>query len=46
MEDTLEPIRFDTKVAVLLHEDLAPGQALNVTAFRIIGRYSVPSASS
>jgi len=37
MEDTLEPIRFDTKVAVLLHEDLAPWQALNVTAFLISG---------
>ncbi|KAA1397431.1 DUF2000 domain-containing protein [Aeromicrobium ginsengisoli] len=37
MDDTLEPIRFDTKVAVLLHEDLAPWQALNVTAFLISG---------
>ena len=37
MEDTLEPIRFDTKVAVLLHEDLASGQALNVTAGLVSG---------
>lgn len=37
MDDTLEPIRFDTKVAVLLHEDLASWQALNVTAFLISG---------
>ena len=37
MDDALEPIRFDTKVAVLLHEDLASWQALNVTAFLISG---------
>src|SRR4051812_18568369 len=37
MDDTLEPIRFDTKVAVLLHADLAPWQALNVTAFLVSG---------
>lgn len=37
MDDTLEPIRFDTKVAVLLHEDLASWQALNVTAFLMSG---------
>ena len=37
MDDTLEPIRFDTKVAVLLHEELAPWQALNVTAFLMSG---------
>jgi len=37
MDDTIEPIRFDTKVAVLLHEDLAPWQALNVTAFLVSG---------
>jgi hypothetical protein len=35
--DTPEPIRFDTKVAVLLHEDLASWQALNVTAFLVSG---------
>ncbi|GAA3526665.1 DUF2000 domain-containing protein [Aeromicrobium panaciterrae] len=35
--DDLEPIRFDTKIAVLLHEDLEPWQALNVTAFLISG---------
>jgi hypothetical protein len=37
MDDTPEPIRFDTKIAVLLHEDLASWQALNVTAFLISG---------
>ena len=37
MDDTLDPIRFDTKVAVLLHEDLASWQALNVTAFLVSG---------
>ena len=37
MDDTPEPIRCDTKVAVLLHEDLAPWQALNVTAFLVSG---------
>ena len=37
MDDALEPIRFDTKVAVLLHEDLASWQALNVTAFLVSG---------
>ena len=26
-------VRFDTKIAVLLREDLQPWQALNVTAF-------------
>lgn len=35
--DTTEPIRFDTKVAVLLRDDLEPWQALNVTAFLISG---------
>ena len=37
MDNTPEPIRFDTKVAVLLHEDLASWQALNVTAFLVSG---------
>ena len=37
MDDTTEPIRFDTKVAVLLRDDLEPWQALNVTAFLISG---------
>ncbi|MEU2712460.1 DUF2000 domain-containing protein [Streptomyces sp. NPDC007205] len=32
-----EPIRFDTKIAVLLREDLAPWQRLNVTAFLVSG---------
>lgn len=31
------PQRFDTKVVVLLEEDLAPWQELNVTAFLISG---------
>lgn len=31
------PIRFDTKIAVVLHEDLAVWQALNVTAFVVSG---------
>lgn len=37
MDETSEPIRFDTKVAVLLRDDLAPWQALNVTAFLVSG---------
>lgn len=32
-----EPVRFDTKVAVLVRDDLAPWQALNVTAFVVSG---------
>lgn len=32
-----EPVRFDTKVAVLVRDDLAPWQALNVTAFLTSG---------
>ncbi|MFJ3718857.1 DUF2000 family protein [Streptomyces sp. NPDC101169] len=31
------PVRFDTKIAVLLREDLAPWQRLNVTAFLVSG---------
>jgi hypothetical protein len=31
----LEPIRFDTKIAVLLREDLPTWQRLNVTAFLV-----------
>ena len=31
------PVRFDTKIAVLLRTDLAPWQALNVTAFLVSG---------
>ncbi|SDJ66126.1 hypothetical protein SAMN04487820_101123 [Actinopolyspora mzabensis] len=31
------PIRFDTKIAVLLREDLATWQRLNVTAFLVSG---------
>ncbi|WP_204745294.1 DUF2000 domain-containing protein [Glycomyces paridis] len=32
-----EPVRFDTKIAVLLREDLATWQRLNVTAFLVSG---------
>jgi hypothetical protein len=32
-----EPIRFDTKIAVLLRDDLEPWQRLNVTAFLVSG---------
>ncbi|NLU71890.1 DUF2000 domain-containing protein [Streptomyces sp. HNM0575] len=31
------PVRFDTKIAVLLREDLEPWQRLNVTAFLVSG---------
>ncbi|UIX32984.1 DUF2000 domain-containing protein [Streptomyces sp. GQFP] len=34
---TPAPIRFDTKIAVLLREDLEPWQRLNVTAFLVSG---------
>jgi len=37
MSGTNEPIRFDTKIAVLLREDLEPWQRLNVTAFLVSG---------
>jgi hypothetical protein len=37
MDDSPAPIRFDTKVAVLLRDDLEPWQALNVTAFLVSG---------
>ncbi|MGD1221539.1 MULTISPECIES: DUF2000 family protein [Streptomyces] len=33
----IEPIRFDTKIAVLLRDDLEPWQRLNVTAFLVSG---------
>lgn len=32
-----EPIRFETKIAVLLRDDLEPWQRLNVTAFLVSG---------
>jgi hypothetical protein len=32
-----EPIKFDTKIAVLLRDDLAVWQRLNVTAFLVSG---------
>ncbi|MES4908470.1 MULTISPECIES: DUF2000 domain-containing protein [unclassified Streptomyces] len=31
------PVRFDTKIAVVLREDLQPWQRLNVTAFLVSG---------
>lgn len=37
MTETPTPLRFDTKVAVMLRDDLEPWQALNVTAFLISG---------
>ncbi|MGK5533266.1 DUF2000 family protein [Streptomyces sp. URMC 129] len=37
METTLEPVRFDTKIAVLLRDDLQPWQRLNTTAFLVSG---------
>jgi len=36
-DTTAEPIRFDTKIAVLLREDLEPWQRLNVTSFLVSG---------
>ena len=35
--DTTEPVRFDTKIALMLRDDLEPWQALNVTAFLTSG---------
>ncbi|MDH6218491.1 DUF2000 domain-containing protein [Streptomyces pseudovenezuelae] len=32
-----EPVRFDTKIAVLLRDDLEPWQRLNVTSFLVSG---------
>ncbi|MGC0416227.1 DUF2000 family protein [Embleya sp. AB8] len=37
MESEHTPIRFDTKIAVLLREDLHTWQRLNVTAFLVSG---------
>ncbi|MEU6659087.1 DUF2000 domain-containing protein [Streptomyces sp. NPDC046821] len=36
-ETDLAPVRFDTKIAVLLRDDLEPWQRLNVTAFLVSG---------
>ena len=33
----MEDIRFDTKIAVVLRDDLLPWQELNVTAFLVSG---------
>jgi hypothetical protein len=35
MDADSQPVRFDTKIAVLLRDDLAAWQALNVTAFLV-----------
>jgi hypothetical protein len=37
MDSNSEPIRFDTKIAVLLRDDLEVWQRLNVTAFLVSG---------
>ncbi|MGP3953371.1 DUF2000 family protein [Streptomyces sp. 7N604] len=37
MNDEREPIGFDTKIAVLLRDDLLPWQRLNATAFLVSG---------
>jgi len=37
MNDSLETVRFDTKVSIVLHDDLLPWQQLNVTAFLMSG---------
>lgn len=37
LQNARAPIRFDTKIAVLLREDLEPWQRLNVTAFLVSG---------
>jgi len=37
MDSDSEPIRFDTKIAILLRDDLEVWQRLNVTAFLISG---------
>jgi len=37
MDSDSEPIRFDTKIAVLLRDDLEAWQRLNVTAFLVSG---------
>jgi hypothetical protein len=36
-DSSVAPIRFDTKIAVLLRDDLAGWQRLNVTAFLVSG---------
>jgi hypothetical protein len=37
VDNDAEPVRFDTKIAVLLRDDLASWQRLNVTAFLVSG---------
>ncbi|WP_329192549.1 MULTISPECIES: DUF2000 domain-containing protein [unclassified Streptomyces] len=36
-EDSMVPVRFDTKIAVVLRDDLETWQRLNVTAFLVSG---------
>lgn len=42
MDDPTEPVRFDTRVAILLRDDLAAWQELNVTAFLASGIADAP----
>lgn len=37
VDSTAQPVRFDTKIAVLLRDDLLGWQRLNVTAFLVSG---------
>ncbi|MDG4767314.1 DUF2000 domain-containing protein [Solwaraspora sp. WMMD406] len=37
MNDATPPVRFDTKIAVLIRDDLATWQRLNATAFLVSG---------
>ncbi|GAB3852016.1 DUF2000 domain-containing protein [Micromonospora andamanensis] len=37
MDSVTEPVRFDTKIAVLLRDDLPTWQRLNMTAFLVSG---------
>ncbi|MEV0289753.1 DUF2000 domain-containing protein [Kribbella sp. NPDC050820] len=37
MDDVSEPVRFETKIAVVLREDLAAWQRVNVAAFLVSG---------
>lgn len=42
MDNPNEPLRFDTKLAVLLRDDLPTWQRLNVTAFLVSGIATTP----
>lgn len=37
MEETTDPVRFDTKIAVVVRDDLPTWQRLNMTAFLVSG---------